>query len=248
MCFCRYSKCLQRVLQRSAGHADSELRRLGLTPESYGAHSSRKGSATYASSGSTACPSNTAISLRAGWAMVGIEGTYRRWDAAGDQHVGRCCACLPVTAPAFMILPPFFSRFNEDGTPRAGINAKIQQAVRRAFGAGLPDGLMQIAEHALASVLHNFTWLQQTLPSQHRLFSNLFIIDSTELAEMRRLVMCVMPNSAAAIREGKGTTVTGKCKHIVASEPHHVHCDIEVHTILIVMCVCSSRCLLWHGA
>lgn len=65
---------------------------MGLKPEEFGAHSSRKGAATFVSSGSTACPSSTAVSLRAGWVQPGVEDTYKRFEAAGDQYVGRCCA------------------------------------------------------------------------------------------------------------------------------------------------------------
>ena len=68
----------------------------------------RKGAATFCSSGSTSCRSTTAVSLRAGWTMPGVQGTYLRYEAAGDREVGRIVAGLPIDSPNFAILPPFF--------------------------------------------------------------------------------------------------------------------------------------------
>ncbi|KAG5189198.1 hypothetical protein JKP88DRAFT_177289, partial [Tribonema minus] len=83
-----YSKVLKRVVQSQAGN----VRLLGGKPDEIGAHSSRKGAASWVSSGSSACPSSTAVSLRAGWVQPGVEDTYKRFEAAGDQYLGRCCA------------------------------------------------------------------------------------------------------------------------------------------------------------
>eukprot|EP00963_Diacronema_lutheri_P009816 scaffold927_cov310-Pavlova_lutheri.AAC.6 len=84
-CARRFRACLSSEVKRLS----ARLEELGLIEEDIGTHSFRKGAATYASAGGTACPSSSSISLRAGWSQPGVEDTYRRFDAAGDEHVGR---------------------------------------------------------------------------------------------------------------------------------------------------------------
>jgi hypothetical protein len=60
----RYRALFQRLL--NFPHVVQELERRGCTPDQFGTHSSRKGPATFASSGSTACPPQAAICIRAG--------------------------------------------------------------------------------------------------------------------------------------------------------------------------------------
>ena len=74
-----------------------------------GAHSLRKGSVTYATSGSTAAPSIVAILLRAGWSLQGVESRYFRFEAAMDQFLGRVITGLNLNSGSFAILPPFFA-------------------------------------------------------------------------------------------------------------------------------------------
>jgi len=62
----------------------AHLRSLGLQPEDLESHSIRKGAATYCSSGSTHCPSSSAVSERAGWSNGAVFNTYLRYEAAGD--------------------------------------------------------------------------------------------------------------------------------------------------------------------
>ncbi|KAG6942187.1 hypothetical protein JG688_00018269 [Phytophthora aleatoria] len=70
-----------------------------------GAHSARKGAATYVSSCSTSGPSAASNCLRVGWPLHGVEDKYVRFEAAGDMIVGRYAAGLPFDSPQFAILP-----------------------------------------------------------------------------------------------------------------------------------------------
>lgn len=74
----RYVKFMDRFLNQP--HVVALLAEYGLKPSDLGAHSPRKGSATYTASGSTACPSSTAISLRIGWSMGKIHDIYLRCE------------------------------------------------------------------------------------------------------------------------------------------------------------------------
>ena len=101
----RYRKCLDRILAREGLQ---ELESRGLSAENIGTHSTRKGAASFCSSGSTACPSNIAVHLRAGWALGGVQDRYLKYESAGDMFVGRTVAGLPIDNVAFATLPPFF--------------------------------------------------------------------------------------------------------------------------------------------
>jgi hypothetical protein len=62
-----------------------ELEHRGIQKEDIGAHSLRKGAASFCASGSTACPSSTSVHLRAGWSLIGVQDTYLRYESAGDS-------------------------------------------------------------------------------------------------------------------------------------------------------------------
>ncbi|ETI47820.1 hypothetical protein F443_08028, partial [Phytophthora nicotianae P1569] len=102
----RFRKSLHRLLEDE--RVSVELKRRGVNPNDLGTHSMRKGAATYCTSGSTACRSSTAVYLRAGWSLGGVQNTYLRYEAAVDMHVGRTVAGLPTNSHEFAILPPHF--------------------------------------------------------------------------------------------------------------------------------------------
>ena len=74
---------------RSCFHKVCEMAESVGAATDIGTHSIRKGACTYTSSGTTACPSATAVHLRAGWTLGGVQNTYLRYDGAGDMHIGR---------------------------------------------------------------------------------------------------------------------------------------------------------------
>ena len=72
----RYRRIMSNLLDED-NEQNEELYQHAF-PYDIGTHSMRKGAATFASSGSTACPSSAAIHLRAGWSMGGVQNTYLR--------------------------------------------------------------------------------------------------------------------------------------------------------------------------
>ena len=86
----------------------TEIERMGYKIEDIGVHSIRKGAATYCCSGTTAAPHIAALCNRAGWTMGKVKDVYIRYGAAGDQHVGRVVAGLPVLNAKYACSPPFF--------------------------------------------------------------------------------------------------------------------------------------------
>ena len=80
-----------------------------MVPTDIGTHSVRKGATSFCNGGSTVGPSGTAVNLRGGWTMGGIQDTYMRYERASDQYVGRTLSGLPINRKDFALLPPFFS-------------------------------------------------------------------------------------------------------------------------------------------
>lgn len=172
----RYSKFLQRFISKP--DVTAKFQQLGVDPSNIGTHSLRKGAATFVTSGSTICPSSTATSLRAGWTMGKVEQTYLRYEAAGDQYVGRTVSGLPIDSEEFGILPPFFDD-----------DFDITSALRTCFPT-LPATLDRIATFALASVIYHSEWLRSTLPSAHPLFGTAPFVDTAMADVLKSHIQC----------------------------------------------------------
>jgi hypothetical protein len=93
-------------LKTEAGKAI--LAHLGLEKDAIGAHSARKGSSTFACSGTTAGPNIAAVSHRAGWTMGDVRDRYLKFEAASDAYLGRLTVGLPIMSADFALLPPHF--------------------------------------------------------------------------------------------------------------------------------------------
>ena len=95
-------KYLEKVLLQ---HKDEIVRDFGVDIDDIGVHSLSKGAASFVSSGATCAPPQVATNIRAGWSMGIIQDTYLRYEAAGDQYVGRGVAGLPLCSPKIVVLP-----------------------------------------------------------------------------------------------------------------------------------------------
>ena len=93
----KFQKLLKQLL--AVDDVMKELNRTRKAPETLRTHSFKKRGSGYCSSGSTACPPSTAVSLRAGWTLGGVQNTYLRYESAGDMYVGRTVAGLPLETP-----------------------------------------------------------------------------------------------------------------------------------------------------
>jgi hypothetical protein len=80
----------------------------------YGAHSVRKGVATFAYNGTTGGPSIASVCLRVGWSLGDVQDRYIRYEPAGDQYLGRVIAGLPLNGADFALLPPHFVQNDDD--------------------------------------------------------------------------------------------------------------------------------------
>ena len=152
---------------------------LGLSPDDIGTHSIRKGSATYCSSGSTACPTSASVRTRAGWSTGAVHETYCQYEAAGDQHVGRTAAGLPVDKPEFSILPPHFD----------AVDDAVLAAVRDAYPA-LHSAAPSIALFCFASLLYHDQYLSASLPHTHPIRHTQYFQNAALKSQLQRRVRC----------------------------------------------------------
>lgn len=113
----RFGDHLNSALRSDVGAA--KCREFGRGPEVFGSHSIRKGSTTYALNGTTAAPSNGAISLRGTWSQHGARDRYVKYAEPQDSYLGRVLAGLDVTSVRFASLPPHFDslQFDENVLP-----------------------------------------------------------------------------------------------------------------------------------
>ena len=87
-----------------------------------GTHSAWKGVA----SGCTISPAMAAICNHAGWALGGSRDKYIKYEAAGDQFLGRTLCGLDPLSISFSVSPPFFDLGN------AGI-AELDSWIHRLY-------------------------------------------------------------------------------------------------------------------
>ncbi|ETM40248.1 hypothetical protein L914_13755 [Phytophthora nicotianae] len=125
--------------------------------------------------GLTACPSSTAIHLRAGWSLGGVQNTYLHYEAAGDMHVGRTVAGLPTESYKFSTLPPRDSDSDEI----------VQRGVPLMF-PGLPERLEFIAEYCLASLTYHHSYLTRALSPKHPAFQPPLFQDAPLLSSLTK--------------------------------------------------------------
>ena len=190
----RFRKALQRIANLE--QVKQHLEELGLDSSDICSNSMRKGSATFCSSGSTSCPSSSAIHLRAGWAMGGVQDTYIRYEAAGDMYVGRTVSGLPRDRAEFASVGPYFKD-----------NDEIQAGMEKVF-PNLPDNLKEIGKNVLASLVYHSDFLLQTLPANDAVLKSVLFRDRNLLSSLKSLAIVSLPG------DSNGRFATGVPPHI----------------------------------
>jgi hypothetical protein len=162
------------------------LRKYNRTPQDLGTHSLRKGSTSAVHGGSAGGgPSAVAVCIRSEHSVGSVEGKYWRYEKAGDQHVGRTVAGLPVDRPEFASLPPHFVCANADD------EQFIADAVRRYFVnyGQVPSATRTIMPVLLATVLYHLDDLRHNLPPLHPVrYTPLFGSTLADTSRLRGLI------------------------------------------------------------
>jgi hypothetical protein len=125
-----------------------------------------------------------------------------RYEAAGDQYVGRVLSGLPIFSAKFATLPPRFMA--------------MDAIVARAVGIAFPqlDGndylrkMRRVCEFCLASVVYHLDFLEDTLEETHLVFENAIFREEQLLEQLEMRVICRLPTPEDEMRptgENKNT-------------------------------------------
>lgn len=117
---------------------------------------------------------------------------FLRFQAAGDQHVGRTVCGLPVDSPLFAILPPFFIEPEDN-------NVIVLNAIRACFPT-LPPHMMRLAEFCLASLVHHRAFLHEILPNNHKLWETPLFTQHHMMQQLSGIVECRLAKPGDQLR------------------------------------------------
>lgn len=159
----RYASILNKVIEKH----QEEFARIGVKPGTIGTHSARKGAATYAASGCTICPSMSSICNRAGWKLGGTRDKYIKYEAAGDQFLGRTLCGLNSLTKEFSLSPPFF---NMDEDELSGVDRLLMSFV--ADGSVMIAPTFEVLRMCFACVVYHNQFLQDHLHTINRFRSH----------------------------------------------------------------------------
>ena len=172
-----------------------------------GAHSLHKGATSFVTSGSTAAPSYAAVAIRTGWTFGSMVSVYMKYNAAGDQYIGRMVAGLNTGSSDFAVLPPTFL-FSKDEDEAAAQCAMVHNALNELFGT-FPEVLEHVLMACLASLLAHFDLLSSYKATSFLLASSTFF-QLQDLEHLKALVSFGFPWED----EFRWSTVTGIPPHV----------------------------------
>jgi len=121
----RFYKDLQKLFKTAEGV--SQLRAVSMNPEDIGTHSYRKGSSTFAASGTTSAPAIMSICNRAGWSLGDILHRYLKLENGADRYLGRVLCGLDPNECSFDVLPPHFKPLSPEE------DTFVQSTIYRVF-------------------------------------------------------------------------------------------------------------------
>ena len=165
----RYSKILQKVIKNNK----EEFAEIGVTAKEIGSHSARKGAATYASAGTTCCPSMAAICNRAGWKMGGSRDKYIHSADASDQYLGRVLAGLPVMEIELSYTCYFFDSNSLE--EKAAVLKWIKDAIPNSLNLGLLQ--WECIRNCIAGVIYHRDKLLDMWNEKHVLRQHSLVVD-----------------------------------------------------------------------
>ncbi|KAL3778149.1 hypothetical protein ACHAWO_010885 [Cyclotella atomus] len=156
-----YCSILREVVQ-SDEHRQSLIDR-GLDPNYFGTHSLRKGAVTHVASGITSSPPIASICIRANWKMPGVMNRYIKFEAAGDQYVGRCVSGRNRLGTRFAESIPYFDMSEYSPIEKELMMREQDQWIKERMSAdgAINDGVFCLFKTCLASFLFHWDWLQK---------------------------------------------------------------------------------------
>ena len=210
----RYSVQFSELLHETK----DELAIFGIEEGDLGTHSCRKGVARMVGAGCTVSPPIVSICIRAGWVMGGVKDRYLKYEAAGDEYVGRCASGLNQLDKSFAISPPHFDPSHiDDITERQ----RMSEFIVKWFSDIIPKldnispGTLYLATQCFASICYHKDYITKTISSDNPLRAAILFRDIPD-----DVIQC------SVIRYPWGKTeYTPKCTgippHVVLMEDFH---------------------------
>lgn len=148
----KLSKIVGRILQKG-----------GEREKQFGTHSIREGVAMFAFSGCIGGPSIVSVCLLCDWSIDCVQDRYLRYDAAGDQYLGRVVAGRPLNKTNFSVLPPHFS-----DTAYSLASYAVQLIFPKLSSTNHFSDILMLC---LASLVYHAATLTEALTDPHALLS-----------------------------------------------------------------------------
>jgi hypothetical protein len=146
----RYNKAFSGMAKELSGKISEFVRLDHFDP--YGL---RKGSATHASTSTTAPPPTASIILRGEWSLGEVLDIYWKWAEAGDQYLGRVLAGFNPNDTTFDTLPPHFIVGNENPYVKIAMNLCFPKLLQRLDAMQDVDHFRGLLLRVLASFVYN---------------------------------------------------------------------------------------------
>ena len=159
------------------------------------AHGWRKGSATYATSGTTAPPPTPSVARRGEWSMGKVLDIYWKCCEIGDYYLGRVLAGLNPLLATFNMLPPHFKCEDPMG------NADIHEAMQMMYGpilkrwGGTACDPTSVLLRLLASVVYHMEWIRAVARKRtDHPFNSIPLMFTPELVVALKLLVTTDPS------------------------------------------------------
>ena len=149
-----FNTYLKSFWQRHPEMTEELKNHYGTNYKEISSYSWRKGSVTYATTGTTVQVNREAVSIRAKWTQ-GVRDRYILYATPGDQMLGRILALLDYNSASFADLP---HHFKEPSVPI------VKEACQHQYPNDFKNGrLMEIIPFFVAQILGNFEYLNKNL-------------------------------------------------------------------------------------
>ena len=185
-----------------------------MRPEHVNVHGLRKGSGTYATSGTTLPPSVVSVANRGEWSMGKVLDVYWKFSEPGDAYLGRILVGLEPTTPLFATLPPHWK-------PSAPLlHHDIHTAMNLMYGKILdqwregadvdPTGVLLLC---LASIVYHRDWIREVMSkTTGHSFSGVTLFQQPELLEQLGTLVTVEPPESMPRPTGIPPHIQHMCK------------------------------------
>ena len=182
----RFLKIFHRVVEANI----EGFQALGVTKQSLGAHSPRKGAITMVSTGCTVSPPMASICLRAAWSMGSVKDRYIHYEKAGDQFTGRCCTGISSLTKEFAASPVYFDYTTSGNTGKKAVTKAIQKNFMNS--RLVEPHVFELLRYFYAAMCYHFDFLDKNLSSKHPLRAST-LFTSCKRFKYRRLATITFP-------------------------------------------------------